>query len=155
MELITWLEHMQKWYQREHKSSISDLVSLIHSPPDMLWQPHHSHVQLKAIEIWLDGCMKIFQYFQELSHEKLAYQYIELAYGRIQSITANPHSSLELRYWGAHKLDQLTVLMLECCQSQPDCVEASDQVIELHVAFMSQLGEINMHQHNQGKESER
>ncbi|WP_017025485.1 hypothetical protein [Vibrio rumoiensis] len=155
MELITWLEQMQKCYQQRNIHTISDLVSLIHSPPESLWRPQHSHAQVKAIEIWLDGCMKIFQYFQDLDHEKLAYQYIELAYARIQSVTANPHSSLELRYWGANKLDRLTILMLECCQTQSDCQQASDQVIELHVAFMSQLGEINMHQPDQSKNSER
>ena len=61
MELITWLEPMQKWYN-ESISLRFQIISLIHSPPDMLWQPHHSHVQLKAIEIWLDGCMKISKY---------------------------------------------------------------------------------------------
>ncbi|MGO2498242.1 MAG: hypothetical protein ACTH6I_09480 [Vibrio litoralis] len=74
-----------------------------------------------------------------------------MAYARLQSITANPHTQVELRYWGAAYLDQLTVMMLEFCQRQPEWQQESYQLIELHIAFMTPLGELNMRNRDQSR----
>lgn len=140
MELNTWLFRLKCQQQTDHFHNISELVSLIHSPPPTLWSETHA----QAITLWLDGCLQLFRYFNECEHHQLAYQYLQLAYARLQSITANPHTQIDLRYWGANQLDRLTVIMLECCQTQPECQKESQQVIELHIAFMTSLGELNM-----------
>ncbi|WP_417879731.1 hypothetical protein [Vibrio sp.] len=151
MELSTWLFRLQCHQQDTGNHNISELVSLIHSPPPQLWSESEplSETHIKAIKSWLDGCLLLFHYFNGLEHHQIAYQYIQLAYARLQSITANPHTQIELRYWGAAYLDQLTVMMLEFCQRQPEWQQESNQLIELHIAFMAPLGELNMRNRDQ------
>lgn len=144
MELSTWLFRLQHNQQDTDCRHVSDLVSLIHSPPPSLWSESVSEVHIKALTLWLDGCIHLFHHFEKHNQHKLAYQYLQLAYARLQSITANPHIQVELRYWGATCLDQLTVMMLEFCQKWPEWQQEGDQVIELHIAFMTPLGGLNM-----------
>lgn len=138
MQLDTWLFRLKQ--QNSGTYNISELVKLIHNPPTALW----SDYQYPAIASWLEGCLKLSQYFDDLGHHTLAYQYIQMAYARLQSITADPHADLELRYWGAAHLDQLTVVMIEFCQRHKGWGEECYQAIELHIAFMTPLGELNM-----------
>lgn len=150
MELSTWLFRLQCQQQDTDFHNISELVSLIHSPPPELWNETLSDIHIRSFNFWLDGCLQLFHYFDELEHHQLAYQYIQLAYARLQSITANPHTHVELRYWGAAYLDQLTVMMVEYCQRKPEWEQESYQVIELHIAFMTPLGELNMRNRDHG-----
>ncbi|WP_105901096.1 hypothetical protein [Vibrio gangliei] len=138
MQLDTWLFRLRQ--QNTQANSMSELVKLIHQPPYCIWKQY----QFKTISAWLEGCLKLSSYFDELGHSEQAYQYIQLAYARIQSMTADPHADLELRYWGAAYLDQLTVAMIEFCQSHQGWGNECYQAIELHIAFMTPLGELNM-----------
>lgn len=138
MELNTWLFRLKQ--QNTDIYNVSELVNLIHHPPSSLWENH----QYQAMASWLEGCLKLSHYFEDLGHHQLAYQYIQMAYARLQRIAVDPHSELNLRYWSAANLDQLTVAMIEFCQKQRDWNNESKQAIELHIAFMTTLGALNM-----------
>lgn len=137
-ELDTWVEQMGRWYQHRKHDQGNQLESLILSPPDQVWGPLISDQQSKAIACWLDGCLRIFNHSRYDSPDK-AYQYLQLAYSKLQYVVSNPNSQIELKDWCMKRIQNLTVLSLEFCnqQNQHRWQAESAELIESHVQFMA------------------
>ncbi|MCG9579949.1 transcriptional regulator [Vibrio tubiashii] len=137
-QLDTWVEQIGIWYQHRKHDQGSNLESLILSPPEQIWGPLISDQQSKAIACWLDGCLRIFNHARYDAPDK-AYQFLQLAYSKLQNVVSNPASELELKDWCMKRMQHLTVLSLEFCNQQSHCSwqEESHQLIDAHVQFMA------------------
>ena len=112
MTLDNWVSHIDTWYQtQKHDQGIETLVL---SVPDEVWGPEISELQSKAIACWLDACLRIF-HFERYSQPDKAYQYLQLAYSKLQLCACNPETELTLKDWCMKRLQNLTVLSLEFC----------------------------------------
>lgn len=138
MTLDAWVEQMGVWYQTRKHDQEQTLESLIQSVPDTVWGPRITDLQSKAIACWLDGCLRVYQHNHYEKPDK-AYQYLQLAYSRLQNVASNPLSELELKDWCMKRLQHLAVLTLEFCNQQEQTYwqAESDQLIESHVHFMA------------------
>ncbi|KLN63930.1 hypothetical protein [Vibrio sp. VPAP30] len=136
--LDTWVEQIGIWYQHRKHDQGNNLESLILSPPEQIWGPLISDQQSKAIACWLDGCLRIFNHARYDAPDK-AYQFLQLAYSKLQNVVSNPASELELKDWCMKRMQHLTVLSLEFCNQQSHCSwqEESHQLIDAHVQFMA------------------
>lgn len=137
-ELGTWVDQMSQWYETRKHDQGHQLESLILSVPDSVWGPNITETQSKAIACWLDGCLRIFQHTQYNEPDK-AFQYLQLAYAKLQHVVSTPSSELELKDWCMKRLQHLAVLGLEFCnqQTRSDWQQESHQLIESHVQFMA------------------
>lgn len=137
-QLETWLSEIELWYKHRKHDQGSTLESLILSPPDQIWGPQITDRQSKAIASWLDGCLRLFQHSRYDSPNK-AYQFLQLAYSKLQHVVVKPASELELKDWCMKRMQHLTVLSLEFCnqQSHRAWLEESHQLIDTHVQFMA------------------
>ncbi len=136
MTLDNWVSHIDTWYQtQKHDQGIETLVL---SVPDEVWGPEISELQSKAIACWLDACLRIF-HFERYSQPDKAYQYLQLAYSKLQLCACNPETELTLKDWCMKRLQNLTVLSLEFCNQRPEAhwQSQSHQLIESHVQFMA------------------
>ena len=138
MQLDTWVSHISDWYQQRKHDQVSDLESLILSAPDPVWGPSITDLQSKAIACWLDGCLRIFHHHRHTQPDK-AFQYLQLAYSKLQHCVCQPLSELELKDWCMKRMQHLTVLSLEFCnQQQPHSWHKQSQaLVEAHVSFMA------------------
>ncbi|EGA71503.1 hypothetical protein VISI1226_11991 [Vibrio sinaloensis DSM 21326] len=137
MTLDTWIEQMGTWYQTRKHDQEQTLESLLLSAPEQVWGPKITDQQSKAIACWLDGCLRIFHHQQYQAPEK-AYQFLQLAYAKLQQVVCNRESELGLKDWCMKRLQHLAVVTLEFCnqQSQANWHKESVQLIEAHVSFM-------------------
>ncbi|WP_192891579.1 transcriptional regulator [Vibrio bathopelagicus] len=137
-ELDTWLERIGDWYKDRKHDQVDRLEPLILTPPDALWGPLITDEQSKGIACWLDGCLRIFDHSRYDSPNK-AYQFLQLAYGKLQQVVSNPASEMELKDWCMKRMQHLAVLSLEFCnqQSHSGWQEQSHQLINAHVQFMA------------------
>ncbi|TFH92247.1 transcriptional regulator [Vibrio ouci] len=137
-ELGTWVDQISQWYETRKHDQGNQLESLILSVPDSVWGPVITDIQSKAIACWLDGCLRIFHHAQYSDPEK-AFQYLQLAYSKLQQVVSKPASELELKDWCMKRLQHLAVLSLEFCnqQTRSDWQQESHQLIESHVQFMA------------------
>lgn len=152
--LNIWLEQIELWYQTRKHDQGSNLESLILYPPDQVWGPIISERQSKAIACWLDGCLRLFQY-QRYQRPDKAYQYLQFAYSKLQQVTINPQSELELKDWCMKRMQNLIVLSLEFCTQQPNerWQAESSLLIENHVRFMAAQQWNEPRKYDQGKSS--
>lgn len=138
MKLDTWVDQMGEWYKTRKHDQEEKLESLILSVPQAVWGPMITEQQSKAIACWLDGCLRIYQHSQYVKPDK-AYQYLQLAYSKLQQVVSNPASELELKDWCMKRLQHLAVLTLEFCNQQEHSSWQSEshQLIESHISFMA------------------
>tara|TARA_Y100001956_G_C4084419_1_gene169940 strand:+ start:432 stop:905 length:474 start_codon:yes stop_codon:yes gene_type:complete len=138
MKLDTWVDQMGEWYKTRKHDQEETLESLILCVPQAVWGPMITEQQSKAIACWLDGCLRIYQHNHYEKPDK-AYQYLQLAYSKLQQVVSNPASELELKDWCMKRLQHLAVLTLEFCNQQEHTSWQleSDQLIESHVNFMA------------------
>ena len=154
--LDTWVNEIGDWYQNrkhdqdEHKQN-EQLQRLILAVPDNIWGPEVTELQSKAIACWLDGCLRIFQGLR-YQQPKQAYQYLQLAYAKLQAAACQPLADLELKDWSMKRLQHLTVLALEFCnqQDQQSWQLESNQIIETHIEFMTAHPWNEDRKHDQG-----
>lgn len=153
-QLDTWVNQISQWYHTRKHDQGEQLESLILSAPEDVWGPMITETQSKAIACWLDGCLRIFQHCRYQQPQK-AYQYIQLAYSKLQWVVTRPTSELDLKDWCMKRMQHLTVLSLEFCNQQPDDVwqSESNQLIENHVQFMAsqRWNEAQQRNDDQGK----
>lgn len=137
-QLDTWVEQIGNWYKHRKHDQGNQLESLILSPPDQIWGPLISDQQSKAIACWLDGCLRIFNDSRYERPDK-AYQFLQLAYSKLQQVVSKPESQIELKDWCMKRIQNLTVLSLEFCnqQGQHHWQAESVELIESHVQFMA------------------
>ncbi|MFM2587490.1 transcriptional regulator [Vibrio sp. TBV020] len=137
-ELDTWVNQISQWYENRKHDQGCQLESLILSVPDEVWGPMITDTQSKAIACWLDGCLRVYQHAQYQDAEK-AFQYLQLAYSKLQNVVSTPASELELKDWCMKRLQHLAVLSLEFCnqQTRSEWQQESHQLIESHVQFMA------------------
>ncbi|RTZ17908.1 transcriptional regulator [Vibrio aquaticus] len=137
-QLDTWVNQISQWYHtRKHDQGVQ-LESLILSAPEDVWGPMITETQSKAIACWLDGCLRIFQHSRYEQPSK-AYQYLQLAYSKLQWVVTRPSSELDLKDWCMKRMQHLAVLSLEFCNQQSDdhWQHESHLLIETHVQFMA------------------
>ncbi|MGD8110385.1 transcriptional regulator [Vibrio sp. TRT 17S01] len=154
MQLDAWVEQISHWYQNRKHDQDETLRSLLLTPPDTIWGPSITDLQSKAIACWLDGCLRVFHHNQYQNPET-AYQYLQLAYAKLQAIVCNPLSELALKDWCMKRMQHLTVLALEFCNQQETSHwhQESHQLIESHVNFMATQSWNEPRNHDQGHHS--
>ncbi|MCG9596385.1 transcriptional regulator [Vibrio sp. Isolate25] len=137
-QLDTWVKQMGLWYQSRKHDQGELLESLILSPPEQIWGPRITQQQSKAIACWLDGCLRIFERERYTSPNK-AYQFLQLAYSKLQKVVTNSASELALKHWCMMQMQHLTVIGLEFCRQQTHSrwLETSHQWVDAHVQFMA------------------
>lgn len=145
--LDTWVDQISDWYQTRKHDQEKQLESLILNVPEGVWGPNITDVQSKAIACWLDGCLRIFQNARYQDPNR-AFQYLQLAYSKLQMVVSVPSNELDLRDWCMKRMQHLAVLSLEFCNQQPHSTwqEKSHHLIESHVQFMA------MHAWNEPKQ---
>ncbi|MEZ9232147.1 transcriptional regulator [Vibrio amylolyticus] len=138
MNLDSWVSDMEFWYQSRKHDQVELLEPLILNPPQQVWGPTINTVQSKAIACWLDACLRVFESNRYHACDK-AFQYLQLAYSKLQHVASNPLAETELKDWALKRLQHLIVLLLEFCnQNTPgDWQAQSHQLIEAHVHFMA------------------
>ncbi|MCG7497930.1 transcriptional regulator [Vibrio sp. Of7-15] len=144
--LSDWLSEISNWYQQTDMQDMDTLSPLIHSPPEAVWGPELSDEQSKAIACWLDGCLRLYKHYHQDIQSDKAYGYLQLAYSKLQFVATQPHVDKDIKQWAIKRLDHLIVLLLEFCNQQQSAswqAESQNQ-IELHVAFMNSLHNINL-----------
>lgn len=144
--LSDWLSEISHWYQKTDMQNMDTLSPLIHSPPEAVWGPELCDEQSKAIACWLDGCLRLYKHYHQEAQSDKAYGYLQLAYSKLQFVATQPHVDHEIKQWAIKRLDHLIVLLLEFCNQQDaqNWQAESQHQIELHVAFMSSLQDINL-----------
>ncbi len=138
MQLDTWVEQIHDWYQKRKHDQDETLRSLILSVPESVWGPNITDLQSKAIACWLDGCLRVFHGVRYQDSD-LAYQYLQLAYSKLQAVVCDSRSEMALKDWCMKRMQHLTVLALEFCNQQDTSQwnTESHQLIESHVHFMA------------------
>ncbi|WP_295899112.1 transcriptional regulator [uncultured Vibrio sp.] len=147
MNLDSWVKDMEFWYQSRKHDQVELLEPLILNTPKQVWGPTINTVQSKAIACWLDACLRVFERNRYSACDK-AFQYLQLAYSKLQQVASNPLSETELKDWALKRIQHLIVLTLEFCnqQSSGEWQRQSNQLIEAHIHFMA----ANDHEMNQG-----
>ncbi len=137
-ELNRWVDAISEWYEERKHDQVEKLEPLILTPPDSIWGPTITDTQSKAIACWLDGCLRLYKANQFCAQQK-AFQFLQLAQARLQSVVSDPMSELDLKDWCMKRLQHLTVLSLEFCNQQDgkQWQSESNQLIEAHVHFMA------------------
>ncbi|KII76411.1 hypothetical protein [Vibrio renipiscarius] len=151
MTLDSWVDEISIWYKTRKHDQEEHLQHLILNAPNTVWGPEITDMQSKAIACWLDGCLRIFHAFR-YHDPALAYQFLQLAHGKLQATVSQPLADLELKDWSMKRLQHLTVLALEFCnqQRQPSWLDESHQIIETHVEFMAAHAWNEDRKHDQG-----
>ncbi len=151
------MERLDKWLDdiadlHQNRKHDQELEVLILNTPTELWGPEVNEMQSAAIGYWLDGCLQIYLQTRYSAPEK-AYQYLQLAYSRLQQVACNPVNELNLRDWCMKRLQHLAVLSLEFCnqQTQASWQTRSHQLIEAHVHFMAAQSWNETRKDDQGK----
>ncbi|HAS62408.1 MAG TPA: transcriptional regulator [Vibrio sp.] len=151
IQLESWVEQISDWYQTRKHDQDESLQALILAAPDSIWGLAISELQSKAIACWLDGCLRIFHHLR-YRDPVIAYQYLQLASGKLQACACQPLADIELKDWSMQRIQHLTVLALEFCNQQPHSqwLTESHQLIESHVLFMAAQGWNETRKHDQG-----
>lgn len=138
MRLDTWVAEIEICYENRKHDQASTMELLILNAPESVWGPEITDLQSKAIACWLDGCLRIYLYSRYQDPEK-AYQFLQLAYSKLQQVVCEPRSELILKDWCMKRLQHLAVLSLEFCNQQTHAAwqTKSHQLIEAHVNFMT------------------
>ncbi|MGC9401955.1 hypothetical protein [Vibrio genomosp. F10] len=137
-KLDSWITQIESWYQLRKHDQVALLEPLILKTPDQLWGPTITNAQSKAIACWLDACLRVFEHNRYTASEK-AFQYLQLAYSKLQQVACDPLSDRDLKDWSMKRVQHLVVLLLEFCnqQTQENWRHQSYQLIEAHVHFMA------------------
>lgn len=153
MKLDTWVNEISDWHQKRKHDQEKHLQVLILNVPDAVWGPSITELQSKAIACWLDGCLRIFHAFR-YQDPKLAYQYLQLAYAKLQATVSQPMAEIELKDWSMKRMQHLTVLSLEFCnqQQQHHWQLESNKIVETHVEFMAAHAWNEERKHDQGSQ---
>ncbi|MGF1722083.1 transcriptional regulator [Vibrio kyushuensis] len=143
-ELDSWVKQMESWYGLRKHDQVELLEPLVIAAPTQVWGPTITTLQSKAIACWLDACLRVFENNRYEASEK-AFQYLQLAYSKLQQVVCNPTAEYELKDWSMKRIQHLVVLLLEFCNQQSltskqelsDWKLQSHQIIEAHVHFMA------------------
>lgn len=138
MGLDTWVEQISNCYENRKHDQVDSIEALILNAPDDMWGPEITETHSQALSYWLDGCLRIYLDSRYTAPEK-AYQYLQLAYSKLQQMACEPCSELALKDWCMKRLQHLAVLSLEFCnqQTHANWQIKSHQLIEAHVHFMA------------------
>lgn len=152
-ELDAWLETISAWYKNRKHDQVETLKPLILSPPKAIWGPMITDQQSKGIACWLDGCLRLYKFYQHQADADGAYQYLMFAYSKLQAVSCNPASEKELVDWCLKRIQHLCVLALEFGNQQNNqrWYDQAQELIESHVQFMASLAQ----KHDQGLKNHR
>ena len=139
-DLDAWLETISAWYKDQKHDQVLALQPLILNPPENVWGPTITDQQSKGIACWLDGCLRLHTFYLHHDCEK-AYQYLMLAYSKLQSVCCDPMAEQGLKEWCVKRIQHLCVLALEFSNQQRDTTwqKESESLIESHVKFMASI----------------
>ncbi|MCK6264170.1 transcriptional regulator [Vibrio sp. ZSDE26] len=150
-ELDSWVIQMESWYQSRKHDQVELLEPLIIAAPNQVWGPTITDMQSKAIACWLDACLRVFEKNRFDASDK-AFQYLQLAYSKLQKVACNPMSEFELKDWSMKRIQHLVVLLLEFCNqhSQDKWLQQSQELIEAHIHFMAANDHDNLRNDDHG-----
>lgn len=146
----SWMEKIQQWYADTAHRSIDSLAMVVSQTPAMIFYPPIDLMRSDAIAYFVDGCFKLQRHYQFEGKTEDAFSYLQFCYAKLQALASRPDIEPDIRCWSLKKLDGLIVAMMEFCQQQNDVIwqRESEQLVELHIAFMQGQSDLNLYQHH-------
>ncbi len=145
--LDMWFESIQQWYENKETRQFDSLANLLSATPTTLFSSPITQEKSDAIAYFVDACNLLQRHYQHTDRDDDAYSYMQFCYAKLQALASDPQAESDVKRWSLKKLDQCIVTMMEFCQHQGNdsWLLESEQLVELHIAFMLGQNERNLH----------
>nr|WP_086940014.1 hypothetical protein [Thaumasiovibrio occultus] len=128
----------QQWLENQPTED-TERTNWLCAIPCEVFEAPLTPLRQQCIGRWYQGCLD--SYRRHFDEPEQAESWLQFAYAHLQSMASEPNHMQEVKLWCLARMDHLIVAILECRQKSE---QASDSLIEAHIAFMGSMQHINL-----------